>query len=870
MDGLKNIIAVLSGTQDPNPVVQQKIHEALQTFKTIPEFNRYLITILIHVKDQPEFVRVCAGLILKNNLNDPKLPVDREEFTFIKTEVVKGIHDEGLKVRNTCGMIITALIKRDGIANWPGVVQFLCQCLDSPDPKVVHGAFNALEIICEDHCDDLDNEKLGRPVTYLLPKFLSFFNHRDRELRSLAIGCVIKFIHIYPNFMAINSKKFLEGYFFLANDPDISVRRRVVAAFLLLTELQMPSLRPYIVEVVKFILSCMAQDNEDLALEATEFWKLLIHYTETCDEAIRPLLPNIFPVILSKMMYSEQDLVDLGAHKEHKDSHQEDKPQDVKPQFTTSRGDKNQKEDEDQYDTLSNWNIRKSSAEALESLGRTFKEDTLPPLLPLFEKGFQSSDWLARESCILGLGCISIGCASEMKPYLPKLVPYLFDHLVDHHPLIRSITCWTLGRYSSWICSQHDKEANIGRLVRELISRTQDHNKRVQRSAISALAAVIETSNDDVIPYTESILTCFNFAFQTFQRQNMVVLYDAIGTLAEVLGPELAQERYIRLLLPPLLNKWEATSDDSTDLFPILECLSFVAVALGSAFIPYTKPIFDRSLRLIESVLLGTVLYLQNPKDNDLPNRDLLICSIDLLSGLCEALKHRIEPLVMTSKLIPLIIEICQEPTPDVSQSCYALIGDLSKYSMPTLLPSVPKLIPLLLKGINHRFAESTNNAIWGLGEIIMTAPKELILPYSEQIHKAVKHAFDEGIATETCAVTMCRLAINVPALLAHSLRKLLQPICVALGNLPEETEKIDAVKGLCHVVSMNPADTVPQFEAFCDLLAGFYDPSPELMNIFGNLLHAFKNQTQPNEWEKVMESFPNRISKIFKEKYHL
>lgn len=44
-----------------------------------------------------------------------------------------------------------------------------------------------------------------------------------------------------------------------------------------------------------------------------------------------------------------------------------------------------------------------------------------------------------------------------MIPHLPELIPYLINCLADKKALVRSITCWTLSRYSHWVVGQpHD------------------------------------------------------------------------------------------------------------------------------------------------------------------------------------------------------------------------------------------------------------------------------------------------------------------------------------------------------------------------------------------------------------------------------
>ena len=63
----------------------------------------------------------------------------------------------------------------------------------------------------------------------------------------------------------------------------------------------------------------------------------------------------------------------------------------------------------------------------------------------------QEEDWRARESAILALGAISEGCAQGLLPYLADMVGMLLPKLRDPRPLVRSITCWALSRYSHWI-----------------------------------------------------------------------------------------------------------------------------------------------------------------------------------------------------------------------------------------------------------------------------------------------------------------------------------------------------------------------------------------------------------------------------------
>ena len=52
------------------------------------------------------------------------------------------------------------------------------------------------------------------------------------------------------------------------------------------------------------------------------------------------------------------------------------------------------------------------------------------------------------------------------------------------------------------------------------------------------------------------ILETLVFAFHKYQHKNLLILYDAIGTLADSVGHHLNKTEYIELLMPPLIEKW--------------------------------------------------------------------------------------------------------------------------------------------------------------------------------------------------------------------------------------------------------------------------------------------------------------------------
>ena len=98
-----------------------------------------------------------------------------------------------------------------------------------------------------------------------------------------------------------------------------------------------------------------------------------------------------------------------------------------------------------------------------------------------------------------------------------------------------------------------------------------DNNKRVQEAGCSAFATLEEDAGPEIAPYLEPVLRNLVFAFDKYQHKNMLILYDAVGTLADAVGSALQNPTYVEILMPPLLKRWTKLKDDDDDLVPLLE-----------------------------------------------------------------------------------------------------------------------------------------------------------------------------------------------------------------------------------------------------------------------------------------------------------
>jgi len=756
--GLHEIVQTIHDSTDMTVVVQRTITQKLNQFTRAPEYIAYLAYILSQMTQEEERIRTIAGYLLKNNAR-LAISAPPEVVEYVKVAVLQAFNDPSIMVRNAAGQDVVAFLGVLEPRNWPECLQQLVNILDSTDLDRQEAAFNVLEKACEDYPRKLDVEINGiRPLDYMIPKFLSLSEHPSAKIRSHAVACLSFFVPANCQSLLVHIDNFIACLFKRASDEDPAVRRHVCQALVLLLAAKPEKLMPEMANVAEYMLYSTKDKNENVALEACEFW---LTFAEDVDLApyLHPLLGKVAPVLLDCMIYGEDDLLWLEGDAE--DADVPDKDTDVKPrhyggkthglerdmngdaaaQPKTRLGaygeeiyDSDEEEDYDLDDDefademSTEWNLRKCAAAALDVLAVRFGGDLLNVLLEPLKNKLWSSEWLERESAILALGAMAEGCIEAIEPHLPTLIPYLISTLNDPKPLVRSITCWTLGRYASWCTqpiSEEHKNLYFIPTMEGLLRMVLDNNKRVQEAGCSAFATLEEDAGPEIAPYLEPVLRNLVFAFEKYQHKNLLILYDAVGTLADAVGRALQNPLYVDILMPPLTGKWAKLRDDDEDLIPLLECLASVTIAMGPAFLPYAGPVFNRCNNLIHHSLLQYQQYQQNP-DLDEPDKSFLVVALDLLSGLTQGLGMALESLIVNSQphLLSLLTVCLKHPQAPVRQSAYALVGDMAMSCFVLLRPHMPGIMGELILQLDPEpkveFISASNNAAWSVGEVAL------------------------------------------------------------------------------------------------------------------------------------------------------
>ncbi|KAB5545624.1 armadillo-type protein [Coniochaeta sp. 2T2.1] len=871
-ESLKTLAACLKDSLSGfNKTAQKQAEQMLDQAKASPDINNYLALIfsnnvpptgLTFSDNDYHLVRSAAAIMLKNNVKADFKTIPEESLTLIKMAVPLGLQDKNSQIRSYAGNIATELIKRGGLYAWPELLPDLLKMLSNENGQytesAVEGGISAMAKICEDNTKILEREHNGqRPLNFILPKLIGATKSTQPKVRALALTAINVFTPRKSQAMLNSIDELLQHLFLLAEDPSADVRRQVCRAFVRLVETRPDKLLPHIKGLVDYIISQQSNDtDEELATEAAEFW-LVIGEHENLWEALRPYVHKIIPILLQCMVYSGEDIALLGGASDDED--EDDREEDIKPQFASKKATRNLTSlngdqaaleaakgtnayeklagmdddlEEGEIDDLDEddggddnpderWTLRKCSAAALDVFARDFGDDVFTSILPYLQANLRHDEWPQREAAVLALGAVADGCMAVVIPHLPELIPYLITLLNDPEVLVRQIVCWTLGRYSQWAASLEDpalKAAYFEPMMEGILTKMLDKNKKVQEAGASAMANLEEKAGKRLEPYLGPIVQQFVKCFGKYKDKNIYILYDCVQTLAEHVGPVLHRPELSGPLMAALIDRWQKLADQARELVPLLECLGYVAMALGDSFTPYAEPIFTRCVNIIHQNLEQNMISVNNAEVDE-ANKDFMVTSLDLLSAVIQALDdEKSVALVKTQPTFFELLSFCMDdPLDEVRQSAYALLGDCSKYVFEQVRPALPNILPILLKQLDlddildddiDASFNVINNACWSAGEIAIRYGKEMEPYVQELLERLVEIVSNPRVpkqVNENAAVALGRLGLDNHDQLAPHLDKFAGEFLESMDDVDPSEEKASAFKGFSMVVAKNP-----------------------------------------------------------------
>jgi len=923
-EGVEQIAELLREYTKPN-CDQKLMFKKLQECSQFPDFNSYLALIL--TKDGLNFddvIRQTAGLILKNNLKTTWQFQEEPHESYIREQLMDAMIHKSRIVRKVVGTSLAICIRQKGWQSFPQLWPMIQDNLDiqKNDANALDGALDALYKICEEtngylEADVTQANQVGLPecpASLVIPRTLQLFGHPDGKVRQSAIAILNMIAPSWPREKRDLLDDYLRGLFALAHDPDDTARKYVCQGLVQLLHIAPEKMTPNLREIITFMLERQTDPDPDVAVESCEFWAAFVEADLEPESVniLREFTPQLIPVLLTNMAYDEDDEEVIQAEEDELNADRPDRDQDIKPTFRSQKdksfGDdggagKNNNDDDDHDDDgddddWGTWNLRKSSASGLDTLSLHFGDDLLQIMLPIVEQRLADQNWRIRESAILALGAVAEGCTNGLAQYLPQLCGFLYPMLDDSRPLVRATTCWTLSRFSPWLCrsamSPDHPNAVPGTTVEAsaigvqqlqsvimgILNKVVDRNKKVQALACGALANCLQEGKDLLAPWTEQIVQALSMALDRYQRKTQRNLYDALQTMAEYIGPSLTDPKYADALLPKMLDKWKNAQEADPELYHLLECISAVVAGTGTGCIKYAQDIFAAASQLCTTELQKKEAVKRNELAHDAHIHEHLLVGLDLLSGLAEGLGPQCEPLLMNSHTREILLATCADDTPSVRRSAFALLGDTSKACPQHVSPSLKEFLEIARQNLAPEMITAAtvsccNNACWAAGELAIRCEPTALLPHVRAFAESLAGILEMRMVNrslgENAAITLGRVSMQCPEEIASALQTIASTWCVALRRLRDGVEKEHAFKGLCALIKVNPNGGVASLKEICEAIASWRQcRSQEVSSSMRDVLQGYKNHIGEAQWAQLERMLEPAVAQKLKRDYNL
>ncbi|CCW69436.1 unnamed protein product [Phytomonas sp. Hart1] len=425
------------------------------------------------------------------------------------------------------------------------------------------------------------------------------------------------------------------------------------------------------------------------------------------------------------MVYSELEMSMLQANPS--DWNEPDKLDDIRPRQyqarvqNTNRDDSDDDEDEE---GVEEWNLRRVSALTLDNLSEYFGDRVLMPVLVEIDRMMQPSEpWMHIEAAVLALGAICDGCFDSLTPYLPSISDRLLELLEapDTHFLVVNIALWTGTQIGQYLVHE---PLRLERFMRAVLNKMQSPSKLTQESATSALATMSELCTEGQLKgLVGDIVLSIAHCMRGYQLKNRVLLFETLKTFCECTEYALRENSAaIQQLMSILGEAWAGTPNDSPLILSFFQSMASVCRVLGPQMQPMAGEIFARAYGILAIHMQMRLRAAETQTEP--PEPEFLITSVDLLSGLFDALGSSMEPLILEQQpaFMQVVQHLLMDENHDIRQSGFALIGDIAK-SCPTQVQSI--LDPVCraalanLEALNECTYSIISNVAWALCNIL-------------------------------------------------------------------------------------------------------------------------------------------------------
>uniref|UniRef100_A0A2P2J5M7 Uncharacterized protein MANES_08G095300 n=1 Tax=Rhizophora mucronata TaxID=61149 RepID=A0A2P2J5M7_RHIMU len=776
--------------------------EAEATLRQFQEQNLPLFLLSLSVElannAKPNESRRLAGIVLKNSL-DAKDSIRKEHLfqqwmaieisikSQIKDLLLRTLGSPVLEAGHTSAQVIAKVAAIEiPQQQWPELIGSLLNNMtqqDSP-PALKQATLETLGYVCEEISDqDLGQDEVNSVLTAVVQGMN--FAENSSEVRLAATRALYNALDFAQN----NFKNEMERNYIMkvlcetALSKEAEIRQAAFECLVSIASLYYEVLEPYMQTLFQLTSNAIKGDEEMVALQAIEFWSSI------CDEEIEIQeygIPKSGNSGQSHSCFIEKALTSL-----------------VPVLLETLL---KQEEDQDQDDSL--WNISMAGGTCLGLVARTVGDPVVDLVLPFVEANIRKPDWHCREAATFAFGSILEGPSlKRLDPLVNNGLDFLLNAMSDENSHVKDTTAWTLSR------------------VFELLHGLADGYSVISDKNIHKVMAVLLQSLNDAPHVAEKVCGAIYYLAQG---------YDDDGISTPLFTP------FLTTIISQLLHVAERR--DGTDSKLRSSAYETLNEIVRSSSIIETSQIIAELLPVIMNKLSQT-LELQIVSSDDREKQG------DLQASLCGVLQVIIQKLSSTDQTKPIILQAadpimilflrvlaCRSST--VHEEAMLAIGSLAYASGPEFAKYMPDLSKYIEMGLQN-FEEYQVCAITiGVVGDICRAIDDRILPYcdgimshlihnlrSAELHRSVKPPIFSCFGDIALAVGEQFLKYIEPAL---AMTQSATQICGQIDNSDEEL--------------MEYGNYLKRsiFEAYSGILQGFKDSKPEVMLPHGGHLLQF------------------------------
>ncbi|KAJ4779228.1 Importin subunit beta-1 [Rhynchospora pubera] len=540
------ITQALLAAQSPDTQTRTAAEASLKQFQeqNLPQFLLSLSVELSNEQKPPESRRL-AGIILKNSL-DAKDSARKEYLTQqwvsvdpsikfqIKESLLRTLGSSAAEARHTSSQVIAKVASIEiPRKEWQDLIgKLLGNVTQTFAPGFLKQAtLEALGYVCEEVApQDLEQDQVNAILTAVVQGMTSAEPNSDVRLAA------IRALYNALDFAQQNFENQVERNFIMkvvcetaVSKESAEIRQAAFECLVAIASIYYDYLEPYMQTLFNLTAEAVRGDEEQVALQAIEFWSTLaeeeMERQDDCvalDELNSPVLhfhfidkalESLVPMLLETLLKQE--------------------------------------EDQDQDDTV--WNLSMAGGTCLGLVSKTVGDKVVPLVMPFVERNIAKADWHSREAATFAFGSILEGPSVEkLSPLARSGFEFLLSAMKDQNSHVRDTTAWTLGRVFELVHRPASgdpivNEKNLPGIMTVLLESIRDVPNVAEKvcGALYFLAQGYEDAgpaSKALTPYYESIIAALLSTADRVDVSNVRLRASAYETLNEVVRCSYAPE----------------------------------------------------------------------------------------------------------------------------------------------------------------------------------------------------------------------------------------------------------------------------------------------------------------------------------------